>query len=350
LQNNPTINGISAGTYYVLVETSVQNCFFPHFEQVIIPPGPRTPVSAAVSVTSNYNGAQLSCTGVSDGQLTVTASGGNGSYKYYLDGVLKPANIISSVGSGTHTIRIEDTCPVANSFTTNIALSDPDPVVIPSVNPTFCNGANNAAVTITASGGTGTLLYSINNGAYQTSNVFSGLAAPETYTVRVKDANECSAPSSVVVPGPLVSGAIVVTHPTCTGLSSGQLLMSSASGGTPPYTYSIPGHSAIPVGTPITGVAPGTYVPAVIDAQGCMASGSAIIVNQPVVASHTTIPVSCAGKDDGVITVSSASGGTGSSYSYALNYAPYSTFSTMNVFTGLPAASYTIKVRGVNNC
>src|SRR5690348_14930195 len=51
-----------------------------------------------------------------------------------------------------------------------------------------CYGIKDAQVTVNASGGTGTLTYSINGGAYQQSNVFGNLGQGH-YFFTVKDAN-----------------------------------------------------------------------------------------------------------------------------------------------------------------
>lgn len=53
------------------------------------------------------------------------------------------------------------------------------------------------SITVTASGSSG-YTYSINGGAFQTSNVFSGLAAG-TYNITAKDGNGCSAVQSASI-------------------------------------------------------------------------------------------------------------------------------------------------------
>ncbi|TAK30116.1 MAG: propanediol utilization protein, partial [Saprospiraceae bacterium] len=52
-----------------------------------------------------------------------------------------------------------------------------------------CHNDNDAIITVTVAGGTAPLQYSLNNGAFQSSNIFDNL--PEgSYSVQVKDANE----------------------------------------------------------------------------------------------------------------------------------------------------------------
>ncbi len=100
----------------------------------------------------------------------------------------------------------------------------------------LCNGESTAEVTITASGGTGTLEYSIDDGAtYQASNVFSGLSAGE-YTVTVKDGNGCTEDYDITVeePAQLTAGTCTEAQDLCNA-DEGEIKV-QASGGVAPYT------------------------------------------------------------------------------------------------------------------
>lgn len=74
-----------------------------------------------------------------------------------------------------------------------------------------CNGGSNGSITFAATGGNGTLQYSINNGTtYQASNTFTGLSAG-TYQLAVKDAGGLVRTSTVTLNNPaaiVVSGGI----------------------------------------------------------------------------------------------------------------------------------------------
>jgi hypothetical protein len=88
-------------------------------------------------------------------------------------------------------IMDENGCEVA--YANNpVMVAQPNEIMISEVNVTneSCNGSL-GSISITASGGDGNLMYSINNGdTYQSSNVFSQLPA-DTYIVRVKDGTGC---------------------------------------------------------------------------------------------------------------------------------------------------------------
>jgi hypothetical protein len=55
-------------------------------------------------------------------------------------------------------------------------------------------------ITVSANGGTGSRTYSNNGGAFQTSNVFSGLA-DGTYTITTRDANSCTTTCVATIQG-----------------------------------------------------------------------------------------------------------------------------------------------------
>jgi hypothetical protein len=59
-------------------------------------------------------------------------------------------------------------------------------------------GQSTGKITVQASGGVAPLMYSLNNGPFGTSNVFTGLASG-IYTVHVKGANQCEVTQVVTV-------------------------------------------------------------------------------------------------------------------------------------------------------
>ena len=70
-------------------------------------------VSAMASVTSNYNGSQVSCDGATDGRITVMHGGGTGALTYLLIEMLgnvsgAATGIFTGVPAGTYTVRVSD--------------------------------------------------------------------------------------------------------------------------------------------------------------------------------------------------------------------------------------------------
>src|SRR4029077_13669663 len=202
----------------------------------------------------------------------------------------------------------------------------PPPIGISTspVNPS-CAGTSTGGITVTASGGAGTLTYSEDNGqSYQPSNVFSNLAAG-TYQIVVKDANTCTKEQDVTLTDPtaVVASIGAPTNVSCNGGSNGSA-SASGSGGTGPYTFS---WNTTPVQTTATatGLAAGTYTVTVTDANHCTTQKSVTITQPTAVVATIGVPtnVSCNGGSDGSASAS-GSGGTGP-YTFSLNTTPVQT-------------------------
>jgi hypothetical protein len=111
---------------------------------------------------------------------------------YSIDGGgYQASNIFTGLAAGTHTLSVKD----ANACTQSLAsvtITAPTAISGSGVVSSNYNGSQlscatstDGAITVTASGGSGALTYSIDGGGYQASNVFTGLAAG-THTLSVK--------------------------------------------------------------------------------------------------------------------------------------------------------------------
>jgi gliding motility-associated-like protein len=266
-----------------------------------------------ISITSS-NKTDATCNGGTNGTITVAATGGTGTLTYTLNpgAVSNTTGVFSGLGAGTYTVSVMDASGCGPVVTPNISISEPVVISITSSNKTdaTCNGGANGTITVVATGGTGTLTYTLSPGAVSnTTGVFSGLGAG-TYTVSVTDDNAC---------GPIVTPDIIIDEPVlmvatigvnipstiCSGTSAN--LKVTITGGTSPYSFTIDnGVGAINnyvSDTPIS-VSPGsttTYsiVGNVTDASGCNVSGSGnatVTVNpSPASATLTGTASICAG-------------------------------------------------------
>ncbi|WP_343748495.1 gliding motility-associated C-terminal domain-containing protein [Fluviicola sp.] len=250
----------------------------------------------------------------------------------------------------TYTAQVTYTaCDGTTIVKTDDVLVSPDPST-PSANqiatnPTSCTG-NTGSFEVQGSGGAGNYQYSIDNGAtWQSSGVFSGLAAG-TYTVLVQDGNGCQGSISVTVTQTSSIDLTLAssTNVTCNGGSNGSAV-TSVSGGTAPYSYTLNSGNNQTSGT-YSGLAAGTYVIQVTDAGGCTDSQSVTITEpSPVTVSYvSSTNASCSGSD-GSMTVS-GSGGTGT-LNYSLNGGAQQ---TGTVFNNLAAGTYTIQATDANGC
>ena len=192
-----------------------------------------------------YNGLDLTCNGTSDGQITVTASGGTGTLEYSKDNGtnFQLSNVFSGLSANTYQIKVKD----VNTCTTTAKTASVDaPVVVSfSTSKTSYNGVDlschngaNGQITVTPAGGSGTYSYSKNNGStWQVSNVFSGLNVG-TYLIKVKDANNCSpSAQSVTINNPTVLSLGTISNNGTICENFALTLASSATGGTGSYSY-----------------------------------------------------------------------------------------------------------------
>ncbi|WNB17084.1 T9SS type A sorting domain-containing protein [Marivirga arenosa] len=215
-----------------------------------------------------------------------------------------------------------------------------------------CFGGSDGAATINVTGGSGSYTYKL-NGSAVTSNI-SGLAAG-SYTVDVNEGINCVGQETFTISQP--DAALEITNAyasrddlngfdiSCKGGSNGQIAV-EAIGGTPPYRYSING---ITYTGNLTGLSAGTYNVYVKDDKGCVATYSetvTLVEPDQITASITKTNPICAFDNSGAITVSNATGGTGT-YMYSLNDVDYL---TTNTFTGRSAGSYTVWIKDQNGC
>lgn len=297
-------------------------------------------VSGAQSfVTSSNVIIQPTCV-ANIGSVQLQTTGGTAPFSYSLNGGTNQTDAtFSNLAPGNYTYTITDNtgCAISNVF--NLTTSYSVTSNYAQTATISCYGESTAEILITATGGQGGYEYSIDGSTFQSSAIFSGLAAGE-YLVISKDANGCLSEVSVEItePNQLVLNAIP-TMITCFGNNNGSIAV-NVSGGTPSYTNTINS----PNGS-FTGLSQGTYEVTSTDANGCTQSFSTTIT-EPSPVSISGIPVSAtAGLSNGSITMS-GSGGL-SPYSYSINGTNYYSGS---LFSNLAAGTYTCYVKDANGC
>ena len=206
-----------------------------------------------------------------------------------------------------------------------------------------CNGASNGIITISgASGGYGTYQYSVTGGTvWQPSGTFSNLM-PGSYDVRIRDAANPACvmiinPALVITEPAVLGAAVASTNVTCFGANNGTITISSPAGGYGTYQYSVDGGATWSASGSFTGLAPGFYSVRIRDAAhtGCVVvlNGSLRITEPgPLYATVQKTDISCNGANDGVIAITSPSGGYGT-YDYSIDGG--STWYATGSFTGL---------------
>ena len=206
--------------------------------------------------------------------------------------------LMNFILTGSSSNFIDGPCVVCDLNIDNIQIIDPT-----------CSDTD-GTINITASGGNGTLTYSINNGLnFQNGNIFSNVPAG-TYTVIVKDASGCEASQTIQVTafnGPTINATISSTPIPCGSTNNGTATV-VVSGGTAPYTFnwSPTGGNAATASNLVAG----TYTVVITDDVGCSKTLTTVVSNSPgITISTTTTPVDC-GTKNGTATAT-VSNGTG---------------------------------------
>jgi hypothetical protein len=287
---------------------------------------------------------EISCAGINDAEIRISATGGTGPYQYFLDGSLQSEALIQNLGAGTFTVRVED----ANSCneTTEITIENPSPLIIDSVKTVdvLCAGDVTGSITVFASGGSEPYTYLI-DGIMGDDSIFDGLNE-DLYTISVIDAHACEIVSETVI---ITNGNLKVTEeskiiPTCSYSLDGEIEVSGI-GGAGIYTYSIDGinFQDEPV---FTGLGVGIYNVRINDGEECLAS---TIVDLRGVApveleSLDVLNPSCFGAEDGMIDFE-ITGGVGN-YDYYLN----GNYIEEDLVTGLTSGNYILEVIDGKGC
>lgn len=329
-----TVTGLTAGTYSVTV-TDANGCT--KLQSVAI----TQPASAVTAIASATN---TTC-GNSNGTATVTASGGTGSLTYMWTPSGQTTLTASNLSAGSYDVIVTD----ANGCTKNASVSvnsanGPTVGISGTVTNVLCSGSATGGATVTATGGTGTLTYSWNNGVTSTTGTATNLTAG-TYIVTVTDANGCAQGQTIIITQPasaLVSTISSQSNVNCFGSATGSATITST-GGTPGYVYNWSNGQTI---TSLTGLTAGTYSVVVTDNNGCSSTQS-VIITQPATALTSTVSaqsnVNCFGNATGSATVTGIGGTPAYFYSW-------SNGQTIANLTGLTAGTYSVIITDNKGC
>jgi gliding motility-associated-like protein len=315
--------------------------------------------SATLTITQPATGLTVTnvitnepCYGQSSGTIMLTLTGGAMPYPTpsvtWRDGGAT-GTTRSNLPAGNYSYIAYDGGGCTDSAT--LAVTQPDSItaVAGPVTNITCSGANNGAVTVTATGGTGALTYELDgSGTFQSTGAFTGLDSGQ-HTVTVQDANMCSnaVTFNVTAPNALALSVTSTVNDVCAAGCNGSITV-NATGGTMPYQYTIDGINYQTSNTFSNLCANPSYTISVQDANQCPANVSDS-VTQPAPVTVTQVsntPPTCNNGSDGSFTVS-ASGGSNSGFTYDYNNGPYQASGT---FTGLPAGTYNVMSMDANGC
>ncbi|MEO7266131.1 MAG: gliding motility-associated C-terminal domain-containing protein [Ferruginibacter sp.] len=154
-------------------------------------------VVRSTSISNSTSITNVACNAGNTGSIVLVASGGSGGpYQYSINGggTYQPTGTFNNLIAGAYNVRIRDAGACLKDTVINITQPPAITASTTSINAT-CSATPNGTITVTASGGTAPLSYSINGTTFQASNVFTVFDG--TYTITVKDNNGCT---SVISP------------------------------------------------------------------------------------------------------------------------------------------------------
>ncbi|NNC94369.1 MAG: hypothetical protein HKN92_02325, partial [Chitinophagales bacterium] len=289
----------------------------------------------------------VSCNNGSDGAIDLTVNNGSGPSYSYIWSTGDTTEDISNLSAGIYSVTATANSLGNCSDTLTVVVVEPTaPLVVFSISTKeSCAGANNGTATASAIGGTPLYSYNWSNGG--TSATIVGLA-PGTYIVIVTDANGCTATDTTeVIAATPIDLAVNTKDVTCFGGSDGEALV-NAIGGKGPYTYMWDASTGNQTTKTATGLAPGNYEVTVTDANGCVDSIIAKILEPAkIVPGTTTDTVFCTDDATGMVTVSVDSGGV-APFTYQWDSAAGS--QTTATATGLTTGTYSVTVTDDNGC
>ncbi len=268
----PPFNGpVNQGDYTMAVGTSVfdigtvnQGCYNADFLQEFVCydvlPAPQLEITTV----------DPSC-GQNNGQITATVNSNPGIvYQYTLNGMTQTTGVFTGLAAGTYTIEASDGNGLCFALET-VTLVDNGfmSLALNVLSDVSCAGAADGAVDLSIVGGTPPYLFDWDNdGTGDTDDPEDLMGLPAgTYSVVVIDANDCTATGTVAIVEPTPIDVSVSPTAACNGI--GGAIDITVSGGVMPYSYA---WNTGAMTEDISGLSPGNYSVAVVDANGCVAN------------------------------------------------------------------------------
>lgn len=333
--NGQTFNPTVGGSYVITMQTG--GCIYR--DTVVVSIG---------QLLINETITQPSCAGSNNGTITV-APAGQAPYTFgWSPNVIATGNtsIVSNLPAGVYYVTVTDNlnCQGIDTFT----LVDPSPVVIanPQLTNPSCFGSADGAISITASGGTGTLSYNWSHAPGTINSNTAGSLSAGTYSITAQDANNCQATTTYTLNNPTALSWLNASSVDilCFGGNNGNIQV-NAQGGTGTINYQWSQNPNLTTNT-ASALPAGVYTISAIDQNAC-AIDTTITLTQPANAlslgTAVTTPALCFGACDGTADIQPA-GGT-APYSFT-----WSNGQNTQTASSLCAATYTLTVQDQNAC
>ena len=326
---NTSINGLSAGTYGVVV-TDADGCEVEGLYDV----------DEADVLTASVNTNSAAC-GNASGNASAAATGGNAPYNYIWNNAMS-VSFLNNIAAGGYDVTVTDDNGCMASASGTVASNNSTITLSTSVTSDDACGYNvgGALASATSTGGSVSYLWDNGDATALTSGLVSG-----TYSVTATDADGCSSASSVTITelAPAVMATVSSTDASC-GAADGTASVSMNTA----YTYAW-SDAANQTTAMATGLEASIYSVIITDTVTSCQGGWIAYVNNPTAAislATTVTNADCYGSSTGEITVSATSS-TGLVAGYSIWTADGDSLATVissgtESFTGLAVNDYII--------
>ena len=350
-QGSGNFPNLSPGTYTVMIrDAAISSCT-------------RTLATIEITqlnqLTATVSKTNVTCFGSTDGSISITApAGGSGTWEYSINGggSWQASGNFPNLTPGSYNVQIRDAVNTACYRVLNNSLTITQPAVLKGTlvsTMVSCFGAGDGMINITNPlGGSGLYQYAIDGTTFTGTSNYAGLL-PGSYDVRIRDLNNTGC--QIVLNGglditepPALSGTVVKTNITCFGAGDGIIMITNSLGGYGTYEYSISGaggpYQAL---NSFTGLSAGTYSVWMRDRikTTCVKLlNNSVVVIEPAAldADIASTNITCAGANNGTITISNPLGGFGT-YQYSINGG--GTWVGTGTFLNLSAGPYDVRIR-----
>ena len=317
-----------------------------------------------VRLTVNAADAFVKCNGEATARITFSATGGVGGYQYSLHqgSLTAPAMTISAtqinatdwafsgLAIGKYYVKVKSGVDCEDN-SPEIDIREADAISVTSaVTNITCKGEKDGKIIVTATGGTGTIVYAISPRFDRVveRGEFKDLSAGE-YVVRIQDANGCHRDEIFKITEPDLIRVRIdrQTDEVCYGANDGTISV-TITGGTQSYSTSIDGGANWHQGkTLYTGLASGTYTIKVKDAMSCTTESDPITIKGGVDLQATaTVEYSCPSNSVNNAVRVRVNTDVAAQTTFALDGVAQAS----NYFTSVTAGVHTITVRHQGGC
>lgn len=333
-------NNLSAGNYVVSLQGAVCATSLP----LMLNPPPNPVKWNSINVTNT------SCTNPSSGSIIASANGGTSALTYGINPVVSPNNstgIFSNLTAGSYVISVTDTNNCSNDTTVAITIPANPVVSFTSILQPNCL-LNSGEILVGGTTNNPPLTYTLNGLTTNQTGIFPSLNQGG-YSIIATDNAGCTSSLATILQLPPLPTWTSITRGDLTCIGSGNgWITGVANSAASPLSYTLqPGNLISPTGS-FSNLSGGQYTIIASDTNFCDTAFS-VFLNAPLAMlwdSTSAVNVDCNGSSTGQIYVSARSGNGGVVYSIANP----SLSNTSGLFTGLPAAIYTVIATDANGC